>query len=249
MDRRDPLPLWAQLRTELERRIRAGHFDSAFPGENEIADEYRVSRHTVRDALRRLREEGVIDSGRGRGTWVRRHQIEQPIGALYSLFRSVEATGVEQRSVVRVLDTRTAPDAAERMEVPPETDFVHLERLRLADGAPLALDRAWLLRSVAGDLLNADFTRSGVYDELLRAIGEQPTGGTETITSVVPTEPERRLLQMPARTGLLRVERLGRMRDEPVEWRTTLIRGDRFAVVANWSTRSGYQMDMSGRYA
>ncbi|MDN5916600.1 MAG: GntR family transcriptional regulator [Pseudonocardia sp.] len=246
MDRRSPLPLWAQLHAELERRLRAGEFDEDFPGEFELADEYKVSRHTVRDALRRLREDGTIDSGRGRGTWVRRPQIAQPIGALYSLYRSVEAAGLDQRSEVRALESRRQPEVAERLRRPDTAEFVYLERLRLADGDPLALDRAWLPLPYAAPLLEADFTHSGIYDELVTRTGRQPTGGTETITAVVPTAPERRLLKMPARTGALSVERLGCLDNEPVEWRESVIRGDRFNVIARWSTRDGYQVDMNG---
>ena len=246
LDRKSPLPLWAQLHADLERRLRADEFDDAFPGELDIADEYQVSRHTVRDALRKLREDGVIDSGRGRGTWVRRARIDQPIGALYSLYRSVEAMGVEQRSEVRVLDSRTEPEVAERLGRPAATEFVFLERLRLAGGDPLALDRAWLPLPFAGPLLDADFSHSGIYDELIRLTGRQPTGGTETITAIVPTAAERRLLKFPARTGALSVERLGCLDNEPVEWRESVIRGDRFNVVAHWSARDGYQVDMNG---
>ena len=50
--------------------------------------QYAVSRHTVREALRRLRDSGVLDSARGRGTWIAQQQpIEQPLGSLYSLFQ------------------------------------------------------------------------------------------------------------------------------------------------------------------
>ena len=64
LDRSYPLPLWAQIDADLRRRLRAGAFQDRFPGELELAAEYGVSRQTVRDALRRLRGEGVLRSGR-----------------------------------------------------------------------------------------------------------------------------------------------------------------------------------------
>ncbi|MDN5861190.1 MAG: GntR family transcriptional regulator, partial [Pseudonocardia sp.] len=136
LDRTNPLPLWAQIEADLRRRMRSGAFEHRFPGEHELVAEYKVSRHTVRDALRRLRDEGVLDSGRGRGTWVRKPRIEQPLGALYSLFKSVEAVGLEQRSVVRALEVAVDEKVAERLQRPPSTEFVYLERLRLADSEP-----------------------------------------------------------------------------------------------------------------
>ncbi len=246
IDRSNPLPLWAQIEADLRRRMRAGAFDDRFPGEHELVAEYDVSRHTVRDALRRLRDEGILDSGRGRGTWVRKPRIEQPLGALYSLFRSVEAMGLEQRSVVRALEVRVDASVAERLERPAATEFVYLERLRFADGEPLALDRAWLPRSVAGPLLDADFSHSGLYDELADLTGTRLTGGSELITAVVPTPANRRLLKIPAGTAAMEVRRIGCLRDQPVEWRETLVRGDRFSVAAEWSAQEGYRMGVSG---
>src|SRR5579863_7503254 len=144
LDRHSPLPLWAQLRDDLRRRVDDGEFTDAFPSEMALVDAYGVSRNTVRDALRRLRSEGTVVAGRGRrprlGDQV---EIEQPLGALYSLYASVEAAGLEPTSVVRSLLVLRDPEVAERLDLPGDTPLVHLERLRLADGEPLALDRVW----------------------------------------------------------------------------------------------------------
>lgn len=244
LDRASPLPLWSQLETDLKRRIEAGAFDIRFPGEHELVADYDVSRHTVRDALRRLRTSGVLESGRGRGTWLRRQRIEQPLGALYSLFRSVEAGGLEQRSEVRVLEFRTDEAVAERLRRASGTEFVYLERLRLADGVPLAVDRSWLPRSVAGPLMDADFTHSGLYDELAALTGTRLTGGSEVITALVPDAETRKLLDIPSGCAAMEIRRLGCLRDTPVEWRETVIRGDRFSVTAQWSAQEGYRMDV-----
>ncbi len=106
LDRTSALPLWAQLLEDLRRRLAAGAFERGFPGENDLVGQYEVSRHTVREALRRLRDSGVLESGRGRSTQVRK-EIEQPLGSLYSLFREVEARGMVQASTVLALGLMT----------------------------------------------------------------------------------------------------------------------------------------------
>lgn len=245
LDRTSPLPLWAQLEGELQRRISGGAFDSRFPGELELVQEYSVSRHTVREALRKLRSDGVLESRRGRGTRLHRPKIEQPLGALYSLFRSVEASGLEQRSDVRALEVRTDDEVALRLARPAGTALVYLERLRLANGEPLALDRAWLPRSLAGPLLEADLSHSGLYDELLALTGIRLTGGAEVITAVVPDAATRKLLGISQGGAAMEVRRLGCLRDQPAEWRETIIRSDRFCVATEWSAENGYRMDVS----
>ena len=60
LDRTGGKPLWKQLQQELVRRLRAGEFDDVFPGELALVEEYQVSRHTVRQALGKLRADGLI---------------------------------------------------------------------------------------------------------------------------------------------------------------------------------------------
>src|SRR4249919_2271635 len=160
LDRDSALPLWAQVLGDLRRRLARGEFRLRFPGDNELTEHYGVSRHTVREAVRRLQNEGVVERGRGRGTFVRDGAIEQPLGALYSLFRSVEEQGFVQRSVVRYLELRQDEEAAKVLGRAPDESLVYLERLRLADGVPIVLDCSWLPAALAGPLLGVDFTRT-----------------------------------------------------------------------------------------
>jgi GntR family transcriptional regulator len=240
LDRQSPLPLWAQLQQDLTRRLAAGTFDHGFPGEHDLVEEYAVSRHTVREALRRLRETGTLESARGRTTQVRR-SIEQPLGSLYSLFREVEARGMRQTSQVLALRAEQDPRAATALGLPTEAALVYLERLRLADGEPLAHDQVWLPASLATPLLEADFTHAALYDELAARCGIRLTGGRERITACLPPGPLEAMLHLPPGEACLRVERNGQAADRIIEYRITLVRGDRYTVIADWSAK-GYRL-------
>ena len=93
LDRRSPLPLWAQSARRSAAQAGGRRVpDAAFPGEMALVADYGVSRHTVRSALRELRAEGVVLAERGRRPRVvGQTAITQPLGALYSLFASVES--------------------------------------------------------------------------------------------------------------------------------------------------------------
>lgn len=236
LDRGSPMPLWAQLRSELNRRLASGAFDEGFPGEMELVEAYDVSRHTVREALRGLRDSGVLDSARGRPTQVRRG-IQQPRGGLYSLFREVEARGLVQTSQVLQLGLRVNPAAAGALGLPAGSSLVHLERLRLAEGEPLARDEVWLPAELAMPLLDADFTHADLYDELAARCGIRLTGGQERITACVPRPALQALLRLPRGQACLQVERVGCLGSRTIEHRITMVRGDRYAVVADWSAK------------
>jgi GntR family transcriptional regulator len=240
LDRNSPLPLWAQLQDDLSRRLAAGAFDGTFPGELELVQAYSVSRHTVREALRRLRDAGVLESSRGRVTQVRR-PIEQPLGTLYSLFREIESRGMRQTNEVLALRRERDAAAAEALGLAPDAPLVHLERLRLADDEPLAHDRVWLPAEVAAPLLRADFTRAALYDQLASRCGIRLTGGRERITAARAPMNVQHLLRLPRGQACLQVERSGQVDDRTIEHRVTLVRGDRYAVIADWSAK-GYMV-------
>lgn len=237
LDRTTGVPLWQQLLGDLRARLARGEFAEQFPGELALVREYGVSRATVREALRRLRAEGTVLAARGRKPRLAPVDVAQPLGALSSLFAAVEGAGLEQRSVVRALQVRRDGVVAARLQLEESTPLVYLERLRLAGREPLALDRVWLPEQVAAPLLRVDFTHTALYDELLAHCGLRLTGGREQVRAVLPTRGERALLAVPPGVALLVVERVGCLEARPLEYRHTLVRGDRFAVTAQYAGR------------
>jgi GntR family transcriptional regulator len=225
------MPLWAQVLGDLTARLGAGEFDQRFPTDQELVAAYGVSRQTVREAVRRLADEGLLARERGRGTRVRRVEFEHTAGTLDGLFHQVEAQGVTQTSVVRVREVTTDAVVARRLKLPVRARLVHIERLRVADGEALALDRSWLPARVARALLEAEFTHAGLYDELARLCDVRIDGGVERVRPVIPTPAERRALGIKSDVAAFAIERLVCSQWAPVEWRQSLVRGDRYSFV------------------
>ncbi|HEX5740587.1 MAG TPA: GntR family transcriptional regulator [Pilimelia sp.] len=242
VDRHQCAPLWRQVYDDLARRLTAGEFSDTFPGEYTLVDQYAVSRHTVREALRQLRADGRVVAARGRPSRLGSPaEIEQPVGRPYSLFAAVEAVGQEQRSVVHALELRTDDVAAARLGLPPAAALVYVERVRMADAVPLAFDQAWLPADLAAGLLGADFTHTALYDELANVCGHRVTDGHEQFRALLPSARERRLLELDRTTAVFAIERLACAGSTPVEWRHTVVRGDRFTVSAQFSATGGYR--------
>ena len=237
LDRQSPMPLWAQLESELRRRLDSGDFaDGVFPTDLELTATYEVSRHTVREAVRHLNKTGVLTRERGKGTVVNRAEFEQSLGTLYSLFQSIESAGVEQTSEVLALETVTDPHAAIQLGLAEDAPLVLLERLRLAGDAPLAIDRAWLPETIAAPLLKVDWSHTALYAELAAAGAPVPNQGWERLTPIVPTQADRERLGLRKKDAAFFLERLGSRDGTPIEWRSTIIRGDRYRFVTDWST-------------
>lgn len=234
-------PLWARVLADLRTRLASNEFHERFPGDSELVEHYGVSRHTVREAVRHLQAEGSLERRRGHGSFVIASGIEQPLGTMYSLFRSVEGAGATQESMVRVLEQRH-DDKAEAMLGCVGQALIYLERLRLANGVPIALDYAWLPASVAAPLLDVDFRHTALYTELATRCAVRLTSGWERIRPVMADRLQRAALEIDEAQPVFAIERFGLQGDQPIEWRHGLVRGDRFFFVARWSTE---QLDTS----
>ena len=98
LDPRQALPLWAQLSSLLRERAAGGAYSERFPTEADLTAEFEVSRATVREAIRRLREEGLLDArSRQRDLRVRRPAGRAIIGAP-GLARAIVAAGLEEEA-------------------------------------------------------------------------------------------------------------------------------------------------------
>lgn len=234
-DRSSPLPLWAQVCDDLRRRIATEAFEAGFPGELTLTEEYEVSRHTIREALRVLRGEGVLRSSRGRATTVQPPGYRQSLGTLYSLFTTLSSQNVEQRSTVLRLARTTNSVVAAYLDLPAGAGLVVLERLRLADGEPLAHDTSWLPACTAEPLLARDFSRTGLYAELREACDTDIDAGQERVSAVLPPRHIAELLTVSPANPVFRIERRASAGGRAAEWRETFIRGDRFSLETTWT--------------
>ena len=154
---------------------------------------------------------------------------------------------MEQTSRVLRLETVTDTVAASHLELPEDSEFVLLERLRMAGGAPLAVDRAWLPVSIAKSLLDVDFSRTALYDELAKLGAPVPNQGWERLTPIIPSAGDRKRLGLTKSDAAFFLERRGCRDGVPVEWRTTVIRGDRYRFVTDWSAGSRAELRPSAR--
>src|SRR3979490_2540192 len=91
--------LWRQVADGIERAIASGSFAAGekLPGEIEIAESYRVNRHTVRRALATLAERGLVRAERGSGTYVEAQRIAYPLRSRTRFSEIAGAGGREPR--------------------------------------------------------------------------------------------------------------------------------------------------------
>ena len=236
LDRRSPTPLWAQLAGDLQDRIASGEFSERFPTDEELVRDYEVSRQTAREAVRHLREAGVGERQRGRGSFLRRPaSLEQPVAAFYSLAHSITEQGMTERSEVLSFGPARSEEAAQQLGLGETAAVALIERLRFAGDEPLAPDRSWLPAEVADGLDEAALASGSLYSLLYERKGLRVRGGSERIRAVRPDAATAKLLRLPAQEAGLVVQRLAFAGTRAIEWRTSTYRVDRFSFTADWT--------------
>jgi len=162
-------PLYAQIRDMLRQKIQSGEFPpgTMIPAETELQRAFHVSRHTMRQALTALVEEGHLVRSRGRGTFVLQRRIEEPLPKLLSFTQEMRLRGAEPSTrVVKVAWVRPSPALREALQVREHEQVLRIERVRCADGVPIAVTFSHLPRWV--NLTGREDFSGSLYEMLTR---------------------------------------------------------------------------------
>src|ERR1700741_4871753 len=134
--------LWRQVADGIERGIADGRFPAGekLPGEIEIAETYRVNRHTVRRALATLAERGLVRAERGSGTYVEAPRLASPLRSRTRFSEIVGAGGHEPRGqLIDASQDAATRELARTLGLKIGAPLIRIESVRLADRTPVRL--------------------------------------------------------------------------------------------------------------
>jgi DNA-binding GntR family transcriptional regulator len=207
VDRSSPVPLYFQVAQRLEGMIESGELPTGSRLENEIdlADRLGLSRPTMRRAIAYLVDRGLLVRKRGVGTQVAHAKVRRQVG-LTSLYDDLAKTTRSPRTEVLSFAVEPASDAlALEFGIAEGTDVYVFDRLRYAEGEPLALMRNHVPRDLL-PLTAADLEVRGLY-ELLRAGGINLKIAKQSIGARAATAAEARALREAKGAPLLTMTR------------------------------------------
>jgi GntR family transcriptional regulator len=202
---------------------------TAMPTERELCLTYGVSRATVRQALGQLELEQRIFRRQGKGTFVARPKIEQRL----ELMSHTE--GMRERGIVpssKLIDVRRIPaglDVGMQLGLSPKAEVLRIERLRLADGDPIAIEVLYLNADRFDGITAALSDNGSLYQLLSSNYGVELASAEETIEAVIAEGRDAALLKCQSGMPLLMLSR--RTLDtsgQPTEFVRSLYRGDRY---------------------
>ena len=225
-----PRPKHAQLRDVLAElaTVDLGP-DAAIPSERELMATYDVSRDTVRKAIDALVGDGLLVKVHGRGTFVARPRLETQLH-LASFSQDMRRRGrTPSTRLVAVEQTQPPAEVADALRLDRAAPAWRVDRVRLADGEPIALENGWHPAALLPGLDRHDLGGS-LYELLAREYGLVIDSAEQTLWGEAAGEAVAARLDAPLHTPLLVFRRVSRAGSQPVEYVVSRYRGDRYEV-------------------
>ncbi len=227
-----PTPRYQEIAAYLRRIIAASRPGDRLPSEAELCERFAVSRMTVRQALQVLAHERLLVRRRGEGTFAAPRVVARLLGSPLSFTESMRRRGLRASS--RLLhagwiDPSVEDRAALRLSV--GSRAIVIERLRLADGRPMAIERVVAAPTCAGIL--EDDLEGGSLHEAFERLGRIPSRAQARVSARRATDIERRLLGLDPDGVVLSERRTIDDQDGvPIEHTETLYAAERYEFEA-----------------
>jgi GntR family transcriptional regulator len=206
---------------------------SPVPTERLLMAQLETSRTTVRQALAELVGEGRLVRRQGSGTYVAEPKITWPL-QMTSFTEQASATGYS--STTRLLDavrTKADDEIAGRLAVRPGASVYVIERLRLVDETPMAVETSHLSAARFPGLIAELRRTSSLYRALSQTYDVEPVEAEETIETASASPREAELLDVDTGAPILVLGRHSFDADgRPIEYVRSWYRGDRYTFVA-----------------
>lgn len=225
-----PRPKHAQLRDALAE-LAATELgpDAAIPSERELMATYDVSRATVRKAIDGLVADGLLTRVHGRGTFVARPRLESRLH-LASFSQDMRRRGLTPSTRLLAVELDRPPaEVAKALELDGEGKAWRLDRVRLADGQPIALENGWYPQAPLPGLDRHDLGGS-LYELFADVFGLTIDTAEQTLWGESADDVVASRLDAPVHTPLLVFRRVASAAGRPIEYVVSRYRGDRYQI-------------------
>jgi GntR family transcriptional regulator len=211
------------------------------PSVARLAKELGVGRSSVREALRHQQALGLIELQHGKGTFVTAGKPIQLGSYLSSFSESVRERGMEPGAVLLRREVVMADETVrENLQLAEGEEVNLLQRLRLADGEPLAFEISYTPYQMFPDLLDGSWSLDrSLYETLTQKYSVVLSYAQQTVGAALITAEQSHLLQVRQGSPAIEVHTVALTADgTPIEYGLSVYRGDRYKYTVTLRSRS-----------
>ncbi len=230
--RNSPLPRYYQLKEIMRERVQSDEWKPGdlIPSERELSEKYGISRMTARQAITDLVNEGLFYREQGKGTFVSQRKITQQLIRLTGFTEDIKARG--QKPGTKVISAQMFPadeTTAEKLSIDPGTLIFRLQRLRLADDEPLAIELSQINFKGCERLLEEDLEQNSLYRLLETKYGIPLMEADQELEAGLAGNEEVQLLKISLGRPVLFTRRITYTeRNQPIEYAKAVYCGNKY---------------------
>lgn len=205
-------PLYMQIVNELESRVENGLYEDGarLASEPDLAEEFGVSRGTLREALGILEKDGYLIREHGKGSFIRtKNKVFAGIERLEALTETIRNAGYEaEDEVLEIREVELSRSECKMLDLEPKTRGFVVESLRKANGVPVIYCYDVIPSFVVNDNLKKMQQRTEfecMTDFLKNATEHTPSEYDSTLTAVLAEEPLTEFLQVKENAPLIKM--------------------------------------------
>ncbi len=211
INRQGQTPIYEQIYQNLKTKIDNTEFlaGEAFPSERELAENFGVSRMTVRQALNTLKNEGLIYHERGIGAFVAKRKLDVHTRNLVGFTEEMKERGLQPSSKLLLAKIESAEaETAQELGIEIGDEVFHLQRLRLADDSPMAFEDAYLPAVRYPNLDKFSLEKVSLYEILEKEYGVRMLYAEEILEAMAVTKEIGHALAIKKNSPVLMVHRV-----------------------------------------
>ena len=226
------IPLYYQLENILREKIKSGEYGPGdpFPTEDQLAQSYRVSRITVRQALSALEKDSLITRSRGRGSFVTEGQTHLEPMKLTGMIEDVISMGIKTKTrIINFGFVHPPKKVTESLDLNEDAKVLRVERIRLIKGSPVSYTVSYIPSDLGKKISIKDLTIQPILNVLEKKCKVKISRGFQIIEATVADSRIASFLDVMTGAPLLKIERtVFDISNRPVEYILILYRSDRY---------------------
>jgi GntR family transcriptional regulator len=201
------------------------------PPERELCEVQGVSRMTINKAIMSLVNEGVLYREQGKGTFVAKPKEKRQLSQLKGFTEEMEEKGLKTNTKILSFEVKKATKQSKVILNMPESEqmVIEINRLRMCENEPFALETVWLPRNLFPDMERELIEGKSLYKIFKEKYGYNLKKAKQTIEPIMLNEYESGLLELEQDSLALMFRRITYTENEiPIEYTKAIYRSDRY---------------------
>ncbi len=220
------------IANKIKEDIKSGKYEKGLPSERNLAKDFEASRGTIRKVIDLLKEESVVNSTRGSGTYLNRKPINQELNSVYSL--SEDMHKINRDLSTDILDyglIHAEKEIANKMEIKEGELVYYIKRLRYIDGDPCILEENHLSAKIYNGIKVEKLINASLYTYLKEKYNNNFSESYEEFSATLADKNIKKLFKLNKETAVIEVYRTSYVKDTVAEFTRGIVKGDKFKYI------------------